>query len=178
MKKFFRENGLSIFLLGLFFSTFLLGQTLTGFHEYNSDRGDHGKPQLTLRAYIRSSHFLEATMENWESEFLQMGLYVILTTFLFQKGSAESKKLDEPEAVDRDPRLSRHKKDVPWPVWKGGWVLKVYEKSLSIALLALFLFSFTLHAFAGARLYSEDQLSHGHKSVSTLEYLGTSRFWF
>jgi hypothetical protein len=130
MKKFFRENGLSIFLLGLFFSTFLLGQTLMGFHEYNSDRGDHGKPQLTLRAYIRSSHFLEATMENWESEFLQMGLYVILTTFLFQKGSAESKKLDEPEAVDRDPRLSRHKKDVPCRSGKAAGFSR-FMKSLS-----------------------------------------------
>ena len=178
MKKFFRENGLSLVVLGLFFSTFIFGQTFFGLREYNSDREDYGKPPLSLGQYLHSSHFLEATMENWESEFLQMGIYVVLTSFLFQKGSAESKKLDEPEEVDRDPRLSRHKKDVPWPVRRGGWILKLYERSLSLALLALFLMSFYLHAVGGAKLYSEDQLNHGHHGVTTLEYLGTSRFWF
>ena len=178
MKRFFRENGLSIFLLGLFLLTFAFGQILTGLHTYNSERHDHGKPELGLGSYLCSSHFIEATMENWESEFLQMGLYVVLTSFLFQKGSAESKKLDGEEAVDRDPRLSQHKKNVPWPVRKGGWILKLYQNSLSLALLSLFAFSFTLHAVAGARLYSEDQLDHGQRAVSTLQYLATSRFWF
>ena len=121
---------------------------------------------------------MEATMENWESEFLQMGIYVMLTACLFQKGSAESKKLDGEEAVDRDPRLSKNKKNAPWPVRKGGFVLKVYERSLSLALILLFVMCFTLHAVSGARLYSEKQVRNGEKAVSTLQYMATSHFWF
>ena len=107
--------------------------------------------------------------------------FVLLTAFLFQKGSAESKDPDEKEeeAVDRDPRKSRDKKDAPWPVRKGGFVLKLYEYSLSLAFLLLFLVSFTLHAVSGAREYSESQREHGqYEEVTTLDYMGTSRFWF
>ena len=116
-------------------------------------------------------------MENWESEFLQMFAFVVLTAFLYQKGSAESKSLDEPEEVDRDPRES--KKDAPWPVRKGGLVLKLYECSLSLAFLLLFLMSFILHAVGGAKEYNETLREHGSAEVvSTLGYIGTSRFWF
>ena len=178
MRRIFRENGLSIVLFGMFFFAFLLGQTISGHREYNSDQKEHGQPTLTYVEYLGSSHFLEATMENWESEFLQMFIFVVLTAFLYQKGSAESKKLDEPEPVDRDPRKSRNKKDAPWPVRKGGFILKLYENSLSLALFLLFLFSFILHAIGGARLYSQEQAAHGGQAVSTFEYIGTSRFWF
>ncbi len=58
---------------------------------------------LVCAEYLRSGHFLEATFENWESEFLQMGLYVLLTIWLRQRGSAESKKLYEKEDVDEEP---------------------------------------------------------------------------
>ena len=118
-------------------------------------------------------------MENWESEFLQMFLFIVLTACLYQKGSAESKKLDEEEEVDRDPRQSKHKKDAPWPVRKGGLVLKLYENSLSLAFLLLFLASFFAHAAGGAREYNQDQAEHGSaERVTTLGYLATSRFWF
>ena len=97
----------------------------------------------------------------------------------FQKGSAESRKLDEPESISRDPRESRNKKDAPWPVRKGGLILTLYEYSLSLAFLLLFLIAFTLHAVGGAREYNQNQQEHGnYTEVSTLEYIGTSRFWF
>jgi hypothetical protein len=121
---------------------------------------------------------MEATMENWESEFLQMFAYVLLTAFLFQRGSAESKTLDEAEPVDRDPRFSRHKRQAPWPVRKGGMALKLYENSLGIALFLLFAITFTLHAISGASLHSEQELQHGGQAVSALQYLGNSQFWF
>jgi hypothetical protein len=104
---------------------------------------------------------------------------VFLTAFLFQKGSAESKKLDEPEPVDRDPRANRDNADVPWPVRRGGFVLKLYEYSLSLAFLLLFLISITLHAVAGAADYNQEQGAHGELSALTpIQYAGTSRFWF
>ena len=118
-------------------------------------------------------------MENWESEFLQMFFFIILTVFLYQKGSAESKDPDEKEAVEREPRKSRHKKDTPWPVRKGGLVLTVYEHSLSIAFFLLFAFSFFLHAVGGAGEYNAEMKEHGKaEQVSTIGYMGTSRFWF
>ena len=178
MRKILRENGLSI-VFTVFFLLFLVGQAVAGLYQYNEEQQEHGQPTVDFMGYLGSAHFLEATMENWESEFLQMFAFVALTAFLYQKGSAESKKLDEPEPIDRDPRKSRNKKDAPWPVRKGGLILKSYENSLSLAFLLLFLLSFALHAVGGAKEYNDNQREHGSAElVSTLDYIGTSRFWF
>jgi hypothetical protein len=107
-----------------------------------------------------------------------MFAYVLLTVFLVQKGSSESKKLDGPEAVDRDPRTVKKRPGTPWPVRHGGWWLKLYENSLSLAFLVLFLVSFVLHAVGGARLYNESQMEHGGEMVTVAQYLGTPQFWF
>ncbi len=177
LRGFLRNNGLSIAVLGLFLAS-MLGQTLTGFRAHNAEQREHGEPASTLGEYLRSGHFLEATAENWESEFLQMSFYVLLTAFLFQKGSSESKKMEGDEAVNRDPRRSKDRNDAPWPVRRGGWVLRLYENSLTLVFFALFLISFWLHARGGAQQYSEDQLAHGGEAVSLFEYMGTSQFWF
>jgi hypothetical protein len=177
MRRKLRENGLSIVLLGVFFAI-LVGQSIVGHLEHNDDQKEHGQPTISYVAYLGSTHFLEATMENWESEFLQMFVYVVLTIFMFQKGSSESKDPDEEEAVDRDPAKSRHKKNAPWPVRRGGFVLKLYENSLSLAFLLLFLLSFFLHAVGGKGVYNQDQIVHGGQQVSVLGYMETSRFWF
>src|SRR5687767_9129429 len=178
MKRLFRNNGLSIILVVLFLG-FWWAQSLAGHRHYNQEQLDHRQPTVSYGEYLTGNHFLEATMENWESEFLQMFFFVVLTVFLFQKGSAESMKPDEEEPVDRDPRKSRNKKDAPWPVQKGGLVLTIYEHSLSLAFFLLFLFSFILHAVGGAGVYNDEQKEHGQQqSVSVVEYMGTSRFWF
>jgi hypothetical protein len=178
MRRILRQNGLTI-VLTILMLTFLIGQAVAGMLEYNDDQRTHGQPTVDFISYLGTAHFMEATSENWESEFLQMFAFVVLTACLFQKGSAESKKLDEKEAVDRDPRKSLNKKNAPWPVRKGGVVLTLYEYSLSLVFLLLFLGSFTLHAMSGAREYNEDQREHGIAvEVSTLGYMGTPRFWF
>lgn len=179
MKRFFHNNGLSLVLFVLFFLSFLVGQFFVGHQHYNNEQREHGQPTVNYIEYAGGSHFLEATMENWESEFLQMFFFVVLTVFLYQKGSAESKNPEKKEEVDRDPRKSRNKKDAPWPVRKGGWILTIYEHSLSLAFLLLFLGSFWFHAVGGAREYNDDQREHGQpERVTTLEYMGTSQFWF
>lgn len=177
MRRFLHNNGLSIVLFLLFFFS-LAGQSATGWHEYNEDQQEHQQPTIGYGEYLATGHFVEATFENWESEFLQMAGYVVLTIFLFQKGSSESKKPDAIERVDITPKQSRKDKDTPWPVRKGGWVLKLYENSLSIAFVLLFLGSVALHAAGGAKEYSQDQLVHGGQPVSMIGYMGTSRFWF
>ena len=175
MSRFWRNNGLSLVLLAMFVVT-LLGQSLVGHRHENEQREDHGKPPQRYAEYIASPAFLEVTMENWESEFLQMGVYVLLTVFLFQKGSSESKDPDEKEEVDRQPDPKRE--GAPWAVRKGGLGLALYRNSLGIAFILLFLVSFVLHAIGGAGEYNEEQASHGDGTVSVLEYVGTSRFWF
>lgn len=178
MKRTLRQNGLSI-VLSLFLVVFLVGQAVAGHSTYNNDQREHGQPTIDFLGYLGTSHFLEATMENWESEFLQMFFFIVLTAFLYQKGSAESKDPDKEEAVDRDPRKSRNKKDAPWPVRARGPVLVVYEYSLSLAFLLLFLMSFFLHAVGGAAEYNQSQAEHGlHEQLSTFGYMTTSRFWF
>jgi len=172
-----REYGLSITLLGLFF-VIQVGLSLVGQRQYNHEQADHGQPTVSYLEYVRGPAFLEATMENWESEFLQMFAYVLLTAFLFQKGSAESKDPKKQEAVDRDPRQSMDVENAPWPVRKGGIVLKLYENSLSIALFLLFAIAFVLHAVGGAKVYSQQQTAHGEQAVTVVQYLGTAQFWF
>jgi hypothetical protein len=178
VKKFLWENGLTVALLGIFLLS-VIGHALTGRLEYNSERVSHGGSPVSLSQYVLTGHFQESLFENWESEFLQMAAFVLLTIFLRQKGSSESRKLEGKEPVDEDPRRVKDKRSAPWPVRRGGWVLRVYESSLSIALLALFLLSFALHAHGGAREQMETARLHGEEPVgSVAEYLATSRFWF
>jgi hypothetical protein len=177
MRPFFRENGLSLVLLALFL-VFWAGQSITGHREYNQDQREHRQPTLSYGQYVQSAHFWESTAENWESEFFQMFGYVILTAVLYQKGSAESKKLGEQEKVDREPRR-RKGRETPGPVRRGGWVLKLYEHSLSLAFFLFFAISILVHAISGAAVYNQDQAAHaGGEALTVLQYAGTSRFWF
>lgn len=175
MRRFLRNHGLSVVMLGLFFLTFLVGQVVTGRGEYNDERRKRGEAELTYRDYLRSSHFGEATAENWESEFFQMCLFVLATAYLYQKGSAESK---DPSPKKGNQRKAPVTPQSPWPVHRGGWVLHLYEHSLSLALFLLFSLSFAWHAFAGRKLYNEDRLADGELPVTIFGYLSSTRFWF
>ena len=170
-----RDNGLSVVCAGLFLA-FVVGLALTGHQEFNADQRSHGDPEVSFGTYLTESHYWQALSENWESEFLQMGAYILLTVFLVQKGSAESKDPDSEEDVDAEPDTSRA--GAPWPVRRGGVWLKLYENSLLIAFAILFLASFIVHAISGAHAYSAEQQAHGEASVSWLHYMTTARFWF
>lgn len=173
--RFLYEHSLTIVIVLLTVGT-LAGQFVTGWHDNNDELKEMGLAQLSAGQYFHSGHFLEATFENWESEFLQMGLYVVLTVWLRQRGSSESKKLYEEEETDAEPDPT--KKDAPWPVRQGGLVLTLYKNSLSIVFFLLFLGAFYLHARGGAEVYSIEQVHDGKPAVSTWEYMSTSRFWF
>lgn len=177
MRRFFRDNALSVVVLALFL-VLGVGQATSGWRVFNEEQADHGEPTIGFVTYLTSSHFGEATFENWESEFLQMAAYIVLTVRLRQRGSAESKGFDGPEDVDEDPREHRNDPDAPWPVRKGGIALVVYQRSLSLAFLVLFGLSFLFHAMAGARSFSVEQAAHGAPSVSTWQYLHRAQFWF
>lgn len=170
--SFLKNNGLSLVLFGLFLIT-LLGQSLAGWSTYNEEQILHQRSIVDYPTYLASDHFLEAVFENWESEFLQMAAFVLLTVFLRQKGSPESKSISEKDGKEFPVTAAS-----PWPVRRGGWVLLLYQNSLSIALLLLFLASFVLHLISGAHQYNDEILTHGEGRVlSVWEYLLHARFW-
>ena len=176
MRRFWKNNGLSIVLLSMF-ALSLVGQAMAGVREHNQEQLEHGAPTATLVQYLASPTFLEATMENWESEFLQMAVYVMFTVFLFQRGSAESKDPEGEEEVDRAPDPKRA--DAPGPVRTGGIALALYRHSLSLTFFTLFIVSLALHAVGGAGDYNDEQRQHGSaERISAFGYLATSRFWF
>ena len=148
MRDIVHENGLLLACVGLF-GVFFLGMIVSGAATYNEEQREHGSAeQISVLQYLATGDFVEATFENWESEFLQMGMYVVLTAFLYQKGSSESKPLNKPAPQDADPREASNR-NAPWPVKRGGWPLTVYEHSLAIAFFALFFASWALHAMGG-----------------------------
>ncbi|TDO73214.1 hypothetical protein EV143_106156 [Flavobacterium chryseum] len=175
MKTFLRNNGLSVCFFLLFVAAFV-GQIIFGFEEYNKDLVENGASTITLLSYFSTGHFIESTFENWESEFLQMALLVVMTIFLQQKGSSESKDFDKEEEVDREP--SANKKDAPWPVKKGGLILAIYKHSLTISLFLLFLLSFVAHFYGSLKDENEQLSLKGMPLETASDYITDSRFWF
>jgi hypothetical protein len=176
-RAFLTKNGLSVAMLLLFLGS-IAGQAVSGFRVANEEARAHHAPPPGFGEYLRSGDFIETVFENWESEFLQMAIFVWLTKYLRQKGSSESKGFEGPEDVDEDPRRKRREPDAPWPVRKGGVILAVYQRSLSISLMLLFGASFVLHGMGGASKHNQDQLRHGGETISALAYVGTAQFWF
>ncbi len=177
MRKFLYENGLTLVLV-LITVGLMTGHSVTGQREYNHDQRDHRQPEISWIEYVQTGHYVESVFENWESEFFQMGWYVLLTIWLRQKGAADSKQVDgSGDETDREPDPT--KPDAPWPVKRGGWVLALYRRSLTIAFFALFLASFWLHAYGAARNHNHEQALEGHPAhETTLSTLSTSEFWF
>jgi hypothetical protein len=128
-----------------------------------------------LADYLHTGHFISATFENFQSEFLQMGLYVLLTVGLRQKGSAESKSLTEQEEVDRTPRAVP---DAPWPVKRGGVWLKLYSHSLSIVFFILFFVSWGLHLYGSWQSHNAEQALNGQPAETLAAYITNPQFWF
>ncbi|MDR6820789.1 hypothetical protein J2X76_005989 [Neorhizobium sp. 2083] len=175
--KLLRDNGLTIALVVLTVGT-IVGMLLTGWSVNNEELVEHGGDPLALTSYAVSGHFLSAIFENWESEFLQMSAYVMLTAILFQRGSAESKDPDEPASQDENPADRSDDGDAPTPVRKGGLLRIVYSYSLGIALAVLFFASFILHLRYSAIAANAEALQHGQPAEPILNHLASAQFWF
>jgi hypothetical protein len=176
MKKhtFLYRNGLSIAFILLFIMT-LGAQVLTGWKEHNEELTEKAATGIPFIQYLSTGHCISSTFENFQSEFLQMALYVMMTVGLRQKGSAESKKIDEEEEVDREPKPGP---DAPWPVKKGGWILKLYSHSLSLAFLILFLCSWAMHFYGSLKDHNANQLLDGKPQDTAWMYITQPNFWF
>lgn len=174
-RGFLYRNSLSITFITLFVLA-MAAQVFFGWQEHNQMRADSGATALKLHQYLTSGHFLSATFENFQSEFLQMALYVILTISLRQIGSAESKDLNKSEEVDRLPDPARP--HAPEAVRRGGWRLKVYQNSLSIAFVLLFLVSWLLHLYGSFKEFNLQEMLQGRPEKSLGKFLGEPQFWF
>ena len=173
-----RKFGLTLALLFLFVIS-ISGQFLFGFDSYNEERKQENLQPIQSRVeYLSSGHFVSSVAENMESEFLQMGLFVILTVYLYQKGSSESKKLPEEktaEDLDKDKiekefnSKKRKAHPVLWPI---------YEYSLTLALLILFILFFFLHGYGSALHINEQKLAHGEPAIPFWNVFSESEFWF
>ena len=172
--SFFYRNGLTLTFLTLLLVT-LAGQIYNGRQEWNQELTEryHQAP-LGWAQYLHSGHFISATFENWESEFLQMGMYVLGTVFLRQKGAPDSRPLEkgtEPPSPSVTP-------ESPWPVRKGGWWRKVYEHSFSITYFLLFLFCFGMHMYLSWLHFNTMQSLDGKETEALAKYLTNSQLWF
>lgn len=167
-----KRNSLSIVLLVLTL-VFLSAQVVTGYLTHNDELIQAHRQTLDFWAYLHSGHFVSSTFENWESEFLQMGMYVLLTVKLRQKGSAESRPM---HPAEEDPRVDPG--PTPWAVRKGGIWLTLYGHSLAIAFGVLFALSFSLHLLGSWRAEVEETLAHGQLPPTCWEHLWSSGFWF
>lgn len=172
----FRNNGLTITLMVLFAAT-ILGQWFTGWHVSLEDAARHGRVAQTLWSYGRSAEFLSSVFENWESEFLQMAAYVVLTAILFQRGSAESKDPDGPER-DGNLAFQAMKPGSPKILRQGRVLRSLYARSLGLALGLLFVLSFGLHWMNSARAAAQEAIEHRELPLSMLAYLGDPQLWF
>ena len=169
-KTFIGRHSLSLALFALFLLSWT-GLGLTGWKTMNEEADQNVRPRVTLVGYVQSAEFWSATLENWESEFLQMAVYVLLTVSLREEGSAESKSCDEEDDADEGKYPRRYFRDSPALRW-------LYERSLSFALFVLFLGSFAGHARFSWIQHSRENAAAGGSPETFLEFLGTSRLWF
>ena len=176
MRRFFRDNGLTIVLLLLFLFS-LVGQWLAGWHFQNEELARHDELPVSLLGFASDPEFLSTLFENWESEFLQMSAYVVLTAFLFQRGSAESRDPDDPPR-DADLGAQARKPGAPAALRMGALARWIYAHSLGLAMFALFVASFLLHWRFSAQAAAQEALSHGDSAKSVSEYLFDAELWF
>ena len=178
MRRFAKENGLSLFFLGLFLAA-LVGQAIAGYHEYNEDQVTHDGETISFGRYLTSSAFGQAVMENWQSEYLQFTLFLLATVWLLQKGSPESKELTRAgRESDQDQLVGRHASPRS-PAWAraDGLKRRIYENSLLLVMGFLWLGSWFAQSVTGWSSFSAHQVEHGDGSMGYWEYLGSSDFW-
>jgi hypothetical protein len=178
MRRFLRENGLTLTFTALLLLA-LVGQACTGVASYNDSARDAGLPTLTLAEYVTSSQFAVDVAENWQSEYLQFLLYVVLTVWLVQKGSPESKPLDKVgRESDEEQKIGSHA-DKRSPQWArvGGWRTVLFSRSLGLTMGAVFLGSWSAQFVAGRTAYNSEQLQDLAEPVGWGGYLTTPDFW-
>jgi hypothetical protein len=178
MREFFRHNGLSIAFLALFIAA-IVGQAIAGHADFNEDQLRHGDAEVSLGRYVLSSEFATAVLENWQSEYLQFTLFILLTVWLIQRGSPESKELHKAGAEsDEDQLVGEHaNEDSPGWARARGLRLRLYENSLLIVMVTIWVGSWFAQSITGRAEYNSERLDHQQLPVSWGDYLTRADFW-
>jgi hypothetical protein len=178
VRRVLRDNGLGLAFGALFVAT-LVGQALAGHGQFNDQQLADGLEQVSLGRYLTSSSFAVDVVENWQSEYLQFSLYIFGTVWLVQRGSPESKELDQlGTESDRDQRVGPHARDDS-PAWArtGGWRTGLFSRSLGIVMGGIFLACWVIQSIAGWAAYNAEQLGSRQDPVSWTGYLAEADFW-
>ena len=178
MRRFLRDNSMSIVFLLLFLAA-LVGQAIAGHADFNNNAQSHGDPTMSLGRYVLSSEFGSAVMENWQSEYLQFTLFILLTVWLLQRGSPESKRLDEAgRESDQSQKVGPHAQQNS-PRWAkvAGIRRTLYENSLVLVMGTFWLGTWLAQSITGAAQYNAEQLDHHQDPLSWSHYITTASFW-
>ncbi len=178
MRRFLTDNSLSLAFLVLFLGALAL-QSIAGWHAYNVEQIEHREVAVSWARYVTSSSFAVAVLENWQSEYLQFMLFILLTVWLVQRGSPESKEPGkEGTESDREQKIGEHA-DAGSPLWArvGGLRTSVYSNSLLILMAAIWILSWLGQSIAGAVELNQQQQAHGEGAISWAEYLTRADFW-
>jgi hypothetical protein len=178
MRNFLRENSLGL-VFGFLFLAAIAGQAIAGHYVFNHEELEHGGEAISFGAYITSSDFGQAVMENWQSEYLQFTLFMLGTVWFLQRGSPESKELDKAGTEsDRDQKVGQHARgDSPAWARAGGLRLSLYSNSLLIVMAAIWIGSWFAQSVTGWNVYNGEQSDHGQETISWLSYIGSAEFW-
>jgi hypothetical protein len=178
MRRFVRENALSLAFGGLFLLT-LAGQAVAGVADYNAQQATRQLPGIGFWQFITSSTYAADVTENWQSEYLQFFLYVVATVWLVQRGSTESKEVgEEGPGDDQQEKVGGHAEaDSPRPAVEGGFRGLVYSRSLGLLMGFIFLFCWAAQSIAGRANYNMERLRDLEGPLSWTQYVASSDFW-
>jgi hypothetical protein len=178
LQRLVRECSLSLFFGGLFVAA-LVGQAFAGWHQLNDQQVAKGLSRLSLGQYLTSADFAVDVAENWQSEYLQFLLYVLVTVWLVQRGSPESKELGKAGLEsDEDQLVGRYAtEDSPRWARVGGWRTSLFSTSLVLVMAAIFLASWLVQSVAGWAAFNETRLQQLQDPISWGSYLANADFW-
>jgi hypothetical protein len=173
-----KHNSLSLVFLCLFIAAIFF-QAIAGHAVFNEEQDRHGDPHISFGSYITSSAFGVAVMENWQSEYLQFTLFVLLTVWFVQRGSPESKELGkEGRGSDKEQLVGEHARaDSPRWARATGVRRRVYENSLLLVMGSIWIGTWFAQSITGVTEYNSEQLDHQEETVSWLHYVGSADFW-
>jgi hypothetical protein len=178
LRRFLFENSLSLAFLLLFLCA-LIAQAFAGWSDFNNDQVRHQEAEISFGRYVTSSNFGVAVMENWQSEYLQFTLFILLTIWLVQRGSPESKELGKQgRESKKEQRLEEHAHEGS-PAWArlGGVRTWFFSNSLLLVMAVIWVGSWFGQSVTGRAEYNQHRLSHQEDPISWLGYLGSSDFW-
>ena len=173
-----RENALSI-AFGLLLVVTLAGQALVGLAQYNHSARTDEVAQIDLWRYVTSSSFLVDVAENWQSEYLQFTLYILLTVWLVQRCSSESKQASQVGlGTPSDELMGPYAKpESPAAAKAGGWMTGLYSVSLTLVMATIFVFSWAAQAITGRVSTNEERLRDQLDPLTLGQYLTDPDFW-